>query len=58
MAWYSIGLAHFLKTSFPSFKFYLWNILELRLEEERPVVVEGARFEVERRGPIVEFFLH
>ena len=57
MAWYSIGLAHFLKTSFPSFKFYLWNILELRLEKERPVFVEGARFDVERRGPIVEFFL-
>ena len=57
MAWYSIALAHFLKTPFPSFKFYLRNILELRLKEERPVFVEGARFEVERRGPIVEFFL-
>ena len=57
MAWYSIPLAHFLKTPFSSFKFYLRNILELRLEEERPVFVEGARFEVERRGPIVEFFL-
>ena len=58
MAWFSIALVYSLKTPFPSFKFYLWNILELRLEEERPVVVEGVRFEVERRGPIVEFFLH
>lgn len=57
MAWYSIALIYALKTPFPSFKFYLRNILELRLEEERPVFVEGARFEVERRGPIVEFLL-
>ena len=38
-------------------EFDLRNILELRFEEERPILVEAARFEVECCGPVVKFFL-
>ena len=46
-----------LKAPLPAFKLDLRNILELRFKEKSAIVVEGARFQIERRGPVVEFLL-
>ena len=56
----SVGVQGAEKTSISpvsALEFDLRNILELCFEEERPILVEAARFEVECCGPVVKFFL-